>query len=172
MIYMVEHIIGMPALESEWNAWYAGYLKVLLAVPGFITAQRFKVCGSARSSYMAMYTVDSAAVFDSAAYRRGGGGGNASARFRPAYQSWQRNLFEGPARAPAVSQDQVLVAADRAAPAGAPFDWWIAVGLQKTTPYRGIAVMSAAEAARYAGAQDGSFMTYSPLTPQLSAAQC
>ncbi len=170
MIYIVEHTIGMPEIEPEWNKWYAGYLPVLLAVPGINSAQRFRIAGSAPSRYMAMYTIASADVFESAAYKAGGGGGSASARFRPGYQSWTRNLFEGAGEAPAVGMDQVLVTADRAAPDGEPYTWLATVGLHKTTPFRGLAVLSAAEAARVASAQPGRVNVYTPLTAQLRAA--
>ena len=171
MIYMVEHTIGMPDIEPEWNAWYAGYLKVLLAVPGIQATQRFRIAGSKPSRYMAVYTLTSGDVFESAIYKASGGGGNASARFRPAYQSWTRNLFDAPNGVPGVAMDQVLVTADRAAPGGKPFDWLTTVGLQKTTPFRGVAVMSVDEAARLSATLAGDITIYTPMTPRMSGAQ-
>ena len=76
-IYMVEHLFARPEWEAEWNAWYEGNLKVLLGVPGFRTGQRFRSAG-VEPRYMAMYTVDSPAVFDSAVYKAAGGGGTNS----------------------------------------------------------------------------------------------
>ncbi len=169
MIYMVEHTIGMPEMEGDWNAWYSGYLKVLMKVPGFLTTQRFHIPGSRPSRYMAMYTVESGDVFESAAYKSGGGGGTASERFRPAYQSWRRNLF-ATSRVPAVAQDQVLVIADSASPGATPFEWWTTVGLHKTTPYRGVAVLSP-DAAVSLVAGHSNWTVYTPLTSQLVAGQ-
>ena len=170
MIYMVEITIGDPVVEIEWNAWYATYLKVLLGLPGFQTGQRFKIPGSSRAQYMAMYTVASPAVFESAQYKAAGGGGNASARFRPAYKDWRRNLFEAPGPAPNVPEGHVLLVADRPSPGGAPFDWLTTVGLHKTTPFRGLAVLPATESAGFASPDQGSLTLYAPITPQLSAA--
>ncbi len=159
----------MPEIENEWNNWYAGYLRILLAVPGIQTAQRFTVSASKPSKFMAMYTIDSGDVFESAPYKASGGGGNASARFRPGYQSWTRNLFESAGTAPAVAQDRVLVVADRATPGGAPFEWLPAVGLHKTTPFRGLAILTADEAAHFSDDAKGELIVYSPLTPQMSS---
>ena len=167
MIYIVEHTIGMPEIEKEWNEWYGGYLKILLAVPGIQTTQRFVVAASKPSRYMAMYSITSGDVFDSDSYKKSGGGGNASARFRPAYQSWTRNLFESAGHAPAVAPDQTLLVADRALPGGAPFEWLRTVGLHQTTPYRGLAVLTRADAAHFLREAQGEFVAYIPLTPQL-----
>ena len=94
MIYMVDHVYADPATEREWHEWYAGYLSKLLSVPGLRTAQRFKALAHTPSRYLAMYSIDSADVYDSEPYKRIGGGGSQSARFHPAYQLWTRNLFD------------------------------------------------------------------------------
>jgi len=183
MIYMVEHIFGLPAMEDEWNAFYTGYLAVLLRVPEIRTAQRFMVAGSTPSKYMAIYNIDSDTFLGSAAYKNGGGGGAASARFRPAYREWRRNLYETRGRVPEVPQDHVLVVADRETPGSAPFEWLrhrtmvqlessyalVKNGLLKTPPYRGIAVLPAAESARLSGGEHGDITIYTPLTRQLTA---
>ncbi len=150
MIYMVEHTFSLPELEDEWNAWYSGNLHVLLSVPGIDSAQRFCVPGANPPRYMAMYSVSSPKVFDSAAYRDAGGGGTNSVRFRPAYQVWVRNLFADIDEAPEVGTDQCLLTVDAAR---LPFDlrgvalqWGRAVALHKTTPLRGFAVVARAVA--------------------------
>jgi len=144
MIYMVEHTFSMPELEADWNAWYAGNLGVLLAVPGIASAQRFRVPDSAPPRYMAMYTLAGPEVFESEAYLKAGGGGANSVRFRPAYQVWVRNLFDGIAEAPAVADDQCLVCVDAATPievSGASLAWGRAIALHQTTPLRGLGVV-------------------------------
>ena len=76
MIYMVDHVFAEPAAEPAWHAWYSGYLRKLVAVPGLHTAQRFKAIGCTPSRYLAMYSIDSADVYASDAYRNMGGGGS------------------------------------------------------------------------------------------------
>ena len=57
-----------------------------------------------------MYSIDSADVYTSEAYKNIGGGGSQSARFHPVYRLWTRNLFDGAERAPVVNERQrVLV---------------------------------------------------------------
>lgn len=177
MLYMVDHVFGDPALEPAWHGWYAGYLKKLVAVPGIRSAQRFKAPGSSPSRYLAIYSVDSADVFASEAYRRMGGGGSQSARFHPAYRLWTRNLFaaapaesadpDADIRSPEVAPDERLIVFDRTerAPSGAiesRATWLVAVGLHRTTPYRGYVVLDAESAA--AASVPGSFL-YEPFTP-------
>jgi hypothetical protein len=144
-IYMVEHAFCRPDWEDEWNAWYQGNLKVLMSVPGFRTAQRFKELGAATPPhYMAVYTVDSPEVFESKRYIEAGGGGTNSQRFRPAYQVWIRNLFEGIDVVPAVRDGECLVSVDctmkEIAVPGVALTWLGSTGFHKTTPFRGIGV--------------------------------
>lgn len=145
MIYMVEQTFSMPELEDEWNAWYMANLDVLLAVPGFKTGQRFQVVGAKPSEYLAMYTLTSGDVFESAIYKNSGGGGTSSQRFRPAYQVWKRNLLDFE-NAIAVAMDQCLLVCDAPQPIAVgniPFTWMKTVGLHMTTPWRGIAAIAA-----------------------------
>ena len=167
MIYIVDHVYNDPATEPDWHAWYAGYLQRLLSVPGLSSAQRFKAVGRTPSRYLAMYSIESEAVYSSEAYRNIGGGGSQSARFHPAYESWTRNLFAGADRAPALSASERLLVWDRGAPqADVPFAsrvlWLHAVGLHRTTPYRAVLVLDQAEAASVTPPA-GSFL-YEPFT--------
>lgn len=143
-IYMVQHAFSRPEWEDEWNAWYAGNLKVLMAVPGFRTGQRFKAIDGSPPRYMAVYTVDSPAVFESERYRQAGGGGVNSQRFRPAYQVWIRNLFEGIETAPEIRDGKRLVCVDSGANdlkvPGVQLTWLESMGFHRSTPYRGIGI--------------------------------
>jgi len=145
---MVQHRFSRPELLAEWNAWYEGNLKVLLSVPGIHTGQRFRTVGDA-PDYMAMYTLDSADVLESEAYRAAGGGGTNSQHFRPAYQIWIRNLFEGISPAPGVASDQYLVMLDSPVADNAgltlPLAWMKSVGLHRSTPCRGLVVVDGAQ---------------------------
>lgn len=142
-IYMVEHLFVRPDWEAEWNAWYEGNLKVLLGVPGFRTGQRFRGTG-AEPRYMAMYTIDSPAVFESADYKAAGGGGTNSQRFREAYRIWIRNLFEVMQPIPNVGLHEYLLVED-AADADATLSPGAmrmrSTGLHRTTPYRCLRVL-------------------------------
>jgi len=143
-IYMVQHAFSRPDWEDEWNAWYAGNLKVLMAVPGFLTGQRFKALNGIPPRYMAVYTVESPAVFESERYKQAGGGGVNSQRFRPAYKVWIRNLFEGVETAPEVRDDECLVCVDSPARnlevPGVRLTWLESTGFHRSTPYRGIGI--------------------------------
>ena len=172
MIYMVDHVFADPATEPEWHAWYSGYLQKLVAVPGIRSAQRFKALGCSPSRYLAMYTVDSADVYTSPAYRNMGGGGSQSARFHGAYQLWTRNLFAAAASdagvaAPRVTPGQRVLVFDRDAieprrPLEAQATWLTAVGLHMTTKYRAVVVL-AADAIESAASVAGSYL-YEPFT--------
>jgi hypothetical protein len=169
MIYMVEHTFSMPELEAEWNAWYAGNLRVLLEVPGIASAQRFRVPDSAPPRYMAMYTLAGPEVFESEAYLNAGGGGANSVRFRPAYQVWVRNLFDGIDQAPAVAADHCLICVDSATPvdvAGTTLAWGRATALHRTTPLRGLGVVPRSTALALTGRPG--ITIYEPHGPRLS----
>lgn len=152
MIYMVEHTFCLPELEAQWNDWYFSNLDVLLAVPGFHSAQRFRIPGTTPPRYMAMYTVDGPQTFESQVYIDAGGNGANSIRFRPAYQVWIRNLFADLDAAPDVPASSCLVTMDMPAPRSdtpAPMRWGRAIGFHQTTPYRGIAVVPAGSASAW-----------------------
>ena len=172
MIYMVDHIFADPALEPAWHEWYAGYLRMLVSVPGIHTAQRFKAIGHTPSRYLAMYSIDSADVYTSEGYRAIGGGGSQSRRFQPAYELWTRNLFEGAPRAPAVADGQRVLTWDRAERGGAgPLEsratWLEAIGLHMTTKHRAFVVLDAGEAMTPSSVP-GAFL-YEPFTPVITA---
>ncbi|MBI4190370.1 MAG: hypothetical protein HY525_07505 [Betaproteobacteria bacterium] len=173
MIYMVDHIYTDPSTEAEWHDWYAGHLPKLLSVPGLSTVQRFKAIGVTPSRFLAMYTLESAAVYDSPAYKGIGGGGSASARFHGKYQIWTRNLFDGAVCAPKVADAEFVFVFDSDAPdhnLTSAFNnllWLKSVGLHMTTKYRALAVLDeeGAERAR----NIGSGFIYAPLIPQLTS---
>ena len=70
-------------------------------------------------------------------------------------QYYRRNLFEGLDRAPELKADEVLFVADRERPMRGlgRLDWtWLeCVGIDRSTPYRGIAIGGAATAERVGG---------------------
>ena len=165
-IYMVQHAFSRPDWEEEWNAWYGGNLQVLMGVPGFRTGQRFKALNGSPPRYMAVYTVDSPEVFEGTRYREAGGGGTNSQRFRPAYQVWIRNLFEGIEAAPEVREGEYLVSVDSESKnkelPGVPLTWLKSTGFHMTTPYRGIAVVSKDQVEPIRG--NNNVTVYQPIT--------
>lgn len=173
MIYCVELAFSEPAREAEWNAWYSTHLDALLSVPGFSTAQRFVSIAPCRAPYLAAYSVTSGAVFESAPYRQRGGRGSPGV-WAQLMINWDRNLFDGLTQMPAVTPDQLLAVAD-GVPAGMtelPLTLQLldCVGLDRTVPGRGMAVLSAAEYAALTPKMNTSLRFYKPLTPQLRVA--
>jgi len=187
VIYMVDHVYDDPVTEAAWHAWYAEYLQKLVAVPGIDSAQRFRALDCSPPRYLAMYSVASADVYESDAYRNMGGGGSQSAQFHHAYRLWTRNLFEGASRAPIVRDAQRVLVFDREqrperdpvlrpqdhrscgsrryvdmAAATARATWLEAVGLHMTTRYRAFVVLDANEVVSTAPVP-GSYL-YEPFT--------
>ena len=117
MIYTVELNFSDPAREADWNAWYETYLAQLVSLPGLSTAQRFRAVGPGAQpwTYLALYSVASLDVFASEAYRRIGGGGHASRRFREAIRR-RRNVYAGIEHVPAVTDAGRVVLGDSTRP--------------------------------------------------------
>lgn len=157
MLYMVECGFADPAQEAAWNAWYSGpKLDELLAVPGFLAAQRFRALDHAPAPYLNLVSITSPEVFTSPAYRHGGGG-----RFghwdTALVIDWSRRLFTGLLEMPAVPNDMCLarldMAPDQAPDLGVGFAWldgldWQAVSayrdalaLDASVPHRGLAIV-------------------------------
>ncbi len=130
MIYMVELNFSDPAREDEWNAWYETYLAQLVSLPGLSTAQRFRAVtpGAQPWDYLALYSLTSLDMFESDAYRKMGGGGNASARFRGAIRR-RRNVYMGIERVSAVT-DSARIALCENVPSGLDLDDCLFVPLE------------------------------------------
>ena len=154
-----------PGREKEWDAWYAEHLRIMVTVPGISSAQRFTTRSRGCSPSLAMYTVASAEVFDDPYYQSVRGMGE----WRPLIltQYYRRNLFEGLDPAPDVPIDSMLIVADRERPtefSDVRLAWLEAAGLDRSTPYRGIAVVSSADAEALAGYDVG---VYRPVTARV-----
>jgi hypothetical protein len=165
MIFTSESGLTDPSRIVEWDSWYLGHLAAMAAVPGVASAQRFRALGDRPPPSLAMYTVASPAVFDSAIYLRTRGMGPFLSVVDE--RMHRRNLFEGLDAAPAVPAGGILLVADRAVaePAAPGVVWLRAVALDRSTPYRGIAVFPDLAAARAAGARlGGGVALYTPMT--------
>ena len=133
--------------EPAWAAWYRAHLRIMVTVPGITSAQRFTTASPGHPPSLAMYTVASAAVFDDPYY----GSVHGMGEWLPFIDTrhYHRNLFGGLDAAPDVPTDRVLIVADAERPAEVPgvvLVWLSAAGLDRSTPYRGIAVVDRATA--------------------------
>ena len=94
---------------------------------------------------LALYSVTSEKAFDSPYYRSIRGMGEMAGRIDE--RQHHVNLFEGLDAAPVVGDGERLLVADRAAPAGdiggVSTVWLKCVARDFSTPYRGVAVVSA-----------------------------
>lgn len=174
MIYIVECALTVKQTDDDWNRWYHSMKPPHIlptAVPGILSTQRFKGTNVNPPAYFAMYSVTSADVMASDAYRNAGGGRFQTENWKPIITFWNRDLFGG-ADAPDVPMDCILLVLDRPAPGGSPlglsFQWLPAVGLDRSTPYRGLAVLDRAEAERLPLATLAGLRTFRPVIPQVS----
>jgi hypothetical protein len=147
MIFISQTGVTDPTREAQLDKWYIEHLRIMATVPGISSAQRFKTDMPGFPPSLAIYSVASPAVFDDPYYLSVRGMGEWLPLIDRRY--YRRNLFEGPEHAPLVADDARLLIADRAQPQGAidgvEFIWLKSVGLDRSTPYRGIAVVDAAQ---------------------------
>ena len=169
MIFTSESGLTDPSRLADWDEWYRGHLAAMVAVPGITSAQRFRALDEGPPPSLAMYTVASPAVFESEIYLRTRGMGP----FVPLvdHNLHRRNLFEGLGAAPEVPMRGILVVADRDAPnpTAEGIVWLRAVAIDRSVPYRGIAVFPDRASARRAAARLGAAACYTPITERLTA---
>lgn len=167
---MVEIEFTSAEHESEWNAWYSPHLGTLLTVPGFETAQRLHEVSGKSPGYLAVYTVTSPEVYDSAAYASIGGGGAASARWHE-YIRRNRNLLSGLYRVPEVTEDARLVVCDESTCLPDAPDLLFAhltpVALDRSVKERFLAVCPAGRVRELGLAVAEGVRVYQPLSPRL-----
>lgn len=136
------------ARERDWDRWYLDHLAIMVSVPGVTSAQRFKTATPGHPPSLAMYSFASASVFQDPYYLSVRGMGEWLDLIDRRY--YRRNLFAGAERAPAVDEDRLLLVADRDRPepglAGLDWTWLECAGIDRSTPYRGIAVATEAQA--------------------------
>jgi hypothetical protein len=168
VIYMVEMALLEPARRAEWDAWYVAHQHRLLAIPGFRASQRFEAIHAAESPFVALHQVDAPEIFVGSAYRAGAGPGN-TGEWQARMGNWHRNLFDGVDHTPDVAADARLVVVEADAGAALPGDvsarWMEAVGLDRSVPRRGLAVLPPATADPLAGAHG--IRVLKPIGPRL-----
>lgn len=171
MIFISQSGITDARRSADWDDWYLGHLAAMAAVPGIGSAQRFAALDDGPPPSLAMYSIAAADMFDSEIYLKTRGMGP----WKPLIDTrhYKRNLFDGLERAPAIPAEAILLVADRAepAPALAALSWLRAVGLDRSTPFRGLAVAADQPVARrLADAIGGPVALYRPVTRRYGAA--
>ena len=144
MIFTSQSGLIDPRRNAQWDVWYLEHLRVMASVNGIESAQRFKTTTANYSPSLAMYSMESAAVLDDPYYLSIRGLGEFRELVDTRYH--RRNLFAGLDLAPAVEPGQILLVWDVPRPreiAEVDFTWLEAVAVDKSTPYRGIAVIDA-----------------------------
>ncbi len=152
MIFMIQSGITDPAGEAAWREWYVEHLRIMCTVNGIDSAQRFRTRSSDWPPSLAMYSIRAPEVFVDPYYQKIRGMGPWLDLIDRRY--YKRNLFEGEPGgqavvAPRLEQDEILLVTDQPSAALADsalsFTWLKTVGLDLSTPYRGICVISQAQ---------------------------
>ena len=143
--------------ENDWDRWYVDHLRIMVTVPGVTSAQRFKTASPGFPRSLALYSIAHAGVFSDPYYQSIRGMGEWLELIDRNH--YRRNLFDGLDRAPPVADGQALLIADREHPepqlAGVDWTWLECVGIDRSTPYRGVAVAEAERARRASGGSTG-----------------
>lgn len=151
--------------QADWDVWYLEHLRIMATVPGVSSAQRFKTDTPGAPPSFAIYSVTSADVFKDPYYLSVRGMGEWLALIDRRY--YQRNLFSGLEHAPVVADTECILVADRERPesaiAGIEFTWLKCEGIDRTTPYRGLAVVDAAKLPML----EASVAVYRPASPRM-----
>lgn len=173
MLYMVELDFADPARLEQWEAWYGAHLLKLLNIPGFLSAQRFRSLSPCSSPFLAVYQVESQAVFSSEPYRTRAGP-SSPGEWIPFMINWRRNLFDGQVAPPQPVEGQYLAVVDRVLatdPALPPGMIRLpALALDRSVIERGIAVGDLAQAKLLvSGRTPDSGRIFRALTPLMQA---
>ena len=166
MIFMSQSGITEPARAEAWGHWYVDHLRIMVTVPGITSAQRFVTDSPDCSPSLAMYTIAGPAVFDDPYYLSVRGMGEWLELIDRRY--YRRNLFAGADIAPEVADGERLIVADReqadAALADLPVIWLTCIGIDRSTPLRGIAVVGAVAVGPLSGR---ALAVYRPVTQRV-----
>jgi len=130
-------------LSDQWSKWYVEHLEIMLTVNGIDSAERFITDSPGWPFSLAMYSIRSPEIFQDPYYLKIRGMGSWAQLIDQNY--YQRNLFSGRDVAPKVSKDEVLLVTNQREPIpnllDLEWDWLKSVGLDQSTPYRGINVI-------------------------------
>lgn len=173
MIYTVECSFTDSSAEGEWNAFYSDEkLPALIAVKGFLTSQRFKLCSGAPSApaYLAIHTIADGGVLESADYRHNGGGN--FAKWQPMITNWNRNIYEGIDLFANVTSEQRLLISNESEEAlkalGFEVLYLRAIGLDRSPIERWVAISDHLPVPAHHLKADGVYV-YAPMGNQLKS---
>ncbi|MCY4087277.1 MAG: hypothetical protein OXG37_10495 [Actinomycetia bacterium] len=167
MIFISQSGLIDRSRDAEWDRWYIEHLRAMATVPGIFSAQRFRIDTPGSPPSLAMYSVAAPEVFDDPTYLSVRG----FREWQPQIdrQHYRRNLFAGLEQAPQVEEGDVLLVADREQPedaiGGTVFTWLRSVGLDRSTPCRGLAVLANSQAPA-----DPGVAVYRPVSPRFGGA--
>lgn len=164
MIFISQSGLTDTTRAADWDRWYLEHLRIMATVPGVSSAQRFKTDTPGFPPSLAIYSVASPAVFNDPYYLSVRGMG----KWLPLIdrQYYRRNLFDGLEHAPVVADGAYLLVADRERAegeiSGIEFTWLKSVAIDRSTPYRGLAV------AQRLPVFDATVAVYRPATPRMT----
>jgi hypothetical protein len=180
-VYIVRCNFSDPAKEQAWNNWYGGPKIVqMLALPYFLSCQRFRRIDGTGRDYLALWTMLKAEAMTTPEYRGQWGFSEWTAYIT----DWSRDLFDGGRHgenAFAVKPSGVLqvvsfegMDADKAnasreaiAPSRPGMMWLPVVGLDRHTSQIGLKVLSdASQHAHHAPGEGVREALYRPLSEQ------
>jgi hypothetical protein len=166
VIFISQSGITDNTRAADWDAWYLEHLRIMATVPGVSSAQRFKTDTPGSSPSLAIYSMTSGDIFKDPYYLSVRGMGEWLALIDKKY--YKRNLFSGLDFAPQVAGTQCMLVADREKPEGAiagiAFTWLKCEGIDRSTPYRGIAVVDAGKIP----VLDDTVAVYRPASPRMT----
>jgi hypothetical protein len=147
--YMVEmdYPHETEAERTAFDAFYQRHIDMLLAIPGFLSAQRFHCRENVRAPFLALYRLAGPEVMTSEAYTSKAGRMSVDPDFRVNMTNWDRNLVQGPTGAGlpdlAVEMGDSIMLIDRLNEAAPPlppgFTPLEIVGLDQSIKQRGVA---------------------------------
>jgi hypothetical protein len=175
LIYITEMGFADSSRLAEWHAHYLRNIANLQTVPGFLASQRFESLVDTPSPFSALHEIASADVFESAIYRQRGGRASNGA-WQKDMINWHRNLYSGLEATPEIADDAYLLFIDEqrevaereiALPPGVRVHWLALVGLDRTIPHRGIAVLDDAGAMVATARVDQRVKVFRPITGKI-----
>ena len=179
MIYITEMAFAAPSRLAEWHAHYMRNIANLQTVPGFLASQRFESVADTLSPFAAMHEIASPGVFESAIYRQRGGRASNGA-WQADMINWHRNLYDGLDATPEVAEGSYLLFVDEkreiaereiALPSGVNIHWLNLVGLDRTIPHRGIAVLAEPNPMLAIAKTDKRVKVFKPITQKIHQSQ-
>jgi hypothetical protein len=175
LIYITENAFADPSRLQEWHAHYRRNIANLQTVPGFLASQRFESLVETVSNYCAVHDIAFAGMFESEVYKTRGGR-QSNGDWQPLMTHWHRNLYDWVGETPEVAPNSCLLLVDEkrevaereiALARSANITWLNLVGLDRTRPDRGIAVIDDPKEAIALAKSDKRVKIFKPITEKI-----